>query len=155
MVGTFTRPFRPAVALRLTLLICARLQAGVASGSADEPDGARGNGLATAQQSPSCTSALTEMCSGTVRSQCSVCRGIDGHGVPVVLPASCSAAKIASFCAAVEDSLLQNQFCQVYYDGADPSACPALRSQVVAKHARALPTLELGDSSLPPMLSIL
>ena len=48
----------------------------------------------------------------------------------------------AAAAAGVPDSLLAEQFCQVYYDGADRSACPALRDQVVANHARAL--LALG-----------
>jgi pimeloyl-ACP methyl ester carboxylesterase len=47
------------------------------------------------------------------------------------------------------DSLLELQFCQVYYDGVGD--CPGLRKQVVANHTRALPTLELGDPSKPAM----
>lgn len=54
---------------------------------------------------------------------------------------------------ASSDTILREQFCQIYYQGA-PTACTRLRDRVIANHSRALPTLELGDPAKPPMFFI-
>ena len=55
-------------------------------------------------------------------------------------------------CCAAADTLLDSEFCQTYYDGADPSKCLALAAMVTANHDRTLPTLELGNTSTASLL---
>lgn len=45
---------------------------------------------------------------------------------------------------------LQDEFCQVYYTGSGD--CESLRSQIKNDNSLAVPTITLGDPSLPPML---
>jgi len=49
------------------------------------------------------------------------------------------------------DTLLDDYFCQNYYDGGNMEDCHQLRAKVKYNHTRAVPTLELGDPSKPAM----
>lgn len=62
----------------------------------------------------------------------------------------CLSSVSLSLGAAVYDTLLENDFCQMYYRG--DGDCEKLRSLVRANHSRTLPTLELGDPSKPAIL---
>ena len=103
---------------------------------------------------PACDAELQASCgtdaakhnSPFASKSCAVCAGQRQHELR---SAGCSHEDITSYCQGEgggADSLLADQFCQVYYDGADAAACPALRDRVVANHTRALPTLELVSS---------
>ena len=50
------------------------------------------------------------------------------------------------------DTLLDDYFCQNYYDGGNMEDCYQLRAKVKYNHTRAVPTLELGDPSKPAMV---
>ena len=101
---------------------------------------------------------LIARCAGQVRDDVFGCARCAGEHQQALREASCSNEAISDWCAGVapptpdapvRDSLLAEQFCQVYYDG--DGDCPALRAQVVANHSRALPTLQLGNPAHPPM----
>ena len=55
--------------------------------------------------------------------------------------------------AVVADTLLTSYFCQNYYQSGRGD-CEALRARVVANHSRSVPTLELGDPTMPALVFI-
>ena len=54
------------------------------------------------------------------------------------------------------DSLLDNEFCQLYYPHQDQGypPCEAVKSKVTFNHSRPLPTLELGNPSNPGLFFV-